>query len=136
MSRPTSNGDLVPRIWIWRDKHGALQASREKPADELDAVEYCPIYTRQQISDLAHSDEGVDTDVYVTTLRRVTESQRRHIARLEAQFQARPDAEAIAAAPSLRDKKAVVLYFETDADRDEVVELLKQVHPDMRAVNV
>jgi hypothetical protein len=48
----------------------------------------------------------------------------------------RPDAEAVAAAPSLKDKKAVVLYFATDTDRDELVEALTAAYPDMRAVNL
>lgn len=37
----------------------------------------------------------------------------------------RPDAEAIAAAPELKDKKALVTYFQTDADRDEFIAALQ-----------
>lgn len=48
----------------------------------------------------------------------------------------RADAEAIAAVPELKDKHAVVLYFETDGDRDELVALIQQAKPGMRAVNL
>lgn len=48
----------------------------------------------------------------------------------------RPDAEAIRAAPSLKDKKAVVIYFETDADRDECARALEKLVPRVRTENV
>jgi hypothetical protein len=48
----------------------------------------------------------------------------------------RPDAAALNAAPELTDKSAVVLYFETPADRDEVVELIQLAKPGMRPVNL
>lgn len=48
----------------------------------------------------------------------------------------RPDAEAIAAAPTLKGKKAVVLYFETEQNRDELVALIQEAKPGMRAVNL
>jgi hypothetical protein len=37
----------------------------------------------------------------------------------------RPDKEAIAAAPELKDKRALVVYFETDEDRDEFAAMLE-----------
>ena len=48
----------------------------------------------------------------------------------------RLDAEAIEAAPVLADKKALVLYFETDADRDEMVELMRPIYKGMRTVRL
>lgn len=37
----------------------------------------------------------------------------------------RPDAEALAAVPTLKEGKALVLYFHTDADRDKFVDLVQ-----------
>lgn len=48
----------------------------------------------------------------------------------------RVDADAIAAAPELADKKALVLYFETDADRDEMIEACRAAMPGARTVKV
>lgn len=48
----------------------------------------------------------------------------------------RPDYEAIAAAPQLRGKKALVLYFETDQDVDEFTALILEAKPGMRAVKI
>jgi len=48
----------------------------------------------------------------------------------------RLDQEALDASPELRGKNAVVLYFETDADREEFVALVKLAKPGMRAVNI
>lgn len=53
-----------------------------------------------------------------------------------ARLSARPDAECLKAAPSLKDKNAVVLYFENAADRDELVALIHEAKPGMRAVNL
>lgn len=49
---------------------------------------------------------------------------------------ARPDSEVLQAVPQLADKKAVVLYFETDEGRDEVVAAIQAMQPNMRAVNL
>jgi hypothetical protein len=49
---------------------------------------------------------------------------------------ARPDAEALAAVPTLRGAKALVLYFPTDADRDEFVALIHEAKPNMRSVKL
>lgn len=48
----------------------------------------------------------------------------------------RPDAEAIAAVPQLKDARALVLYFPTDADRDEFVSLIHEAKPGMRTVKL
>lgn len=48
----------------------------------------------------------------------------------------RPDATAVNAVPLLVGKKAVVLYFETELDRDELVALIHEAKPNMRAVNL
>lgn len=48
----------------------------------------------------------------------------------------RPDADALNAAPALVGKKAVVLYFDTERDRDELVALIREAKPNMRAVNL
>ena len=48
----------------------------------------------------------------------------------------RIDQKALDATPELRGKNAVVLYFETDADREEFVALMKLAKPGMRAVNI
>ncbi len=48
----------------------------------------------------------------------------------------RPDAEAIAAAPELAGRKALVLYFETDEDMAEVVAMFREVKPNVRTVKV
>lgn len=50
--------------------------------------------------------------------------------------QPRPDEEAIAAVPELRGKRAIVLYFETDADRAEFVALIHEAKPGMRTVKI
>lgn len=44
----------------------------------------------------------------------------------------RPDAEALNAAPELRGKNAVVVYFDTDTDREDFIQLLLQANPGMR----
>lgn len=49
---------------------------------------------------------------------------------------ARPDAAAIAAVPGLAGKNAVVLYFETEQDREELVAAIHQAKPGMRAVKI
>lgn len=48
----------------------------------------------------------------------------------------RIDAPAIAAAPELVGKKALVLYFETEADRDEMISACKAALPNARTVKV
>jgi hypothetical protein len=48
----------------------------------------------------------------------------------------RVDQEAIDAVPALRDKKAVVLYFETDEDREGFVRAIHVIKPGMRSVNL
>lgn len=48
----------------------------------------------------------------------------------------RADAEALAAVPELKDKHALVLYFLTDADRDEFVGLVHEAKPGMRTVKL
>lgn len=48
----------------------------------------------------------------------------------------RPDAACLAAVPELKGKNAVVLYFETPEDRDELVALIHVAKPGMRAVNL
>lgn len=64
----------------------------------------------------------------------VLEAFERYVAQLRGV--PRADAEAIAAVPELKGKNAVVLYFETPEDRDELVALIKQEKPGMRAVNI
>ena len=81
----------------------------------------------------ACEDEQQDPRCLYCEARLQIEAQQRTIRLLE---QRRIDAEAIAAVPALRDKKAVVLYFENDEDRDGLVELLQAAHPGMRAVNL
>lgn len=49
---------------------------------------------------------------------------------------ARPDQDALDAVPALKDAKAVVLYFPTEADRDEFVAIVQEAKPGMRAVNL
>lgn len=46
------------------------------------------------------------------------------------------DDEAIAAVPELKGKNAVVLYFNTPEDRDELVAAIHKAKPGMRAVNI
>lgn len=48
----------------------------------------------------------------------------------------RPDAEALNAVSDLRGKNAVVLYFETDADREEFIALIHEAKPGMRTVKL
>lgn len=48
----------------------------------------------------------------------------------------RPDAEALAAAPSLKGKNAVVLYFDNDEDRRQFVDVIKLAKPGMRIENI
>jgi hypothetical protein len=49
---------------------------------------------------------------------------------------ARLDVEALEATPELIGKRAVVLYFETDADRDELTAAIAREKPGMRSVNL
>lgn len=53
-----------------------------------------------------------------------------------AQASARIDAPAIAASPELADKKALVLYFETDEDRDGMIAACREAMPTARTVKV
>lgn len=48
----------------------------------------------------------------------------------------RPDARAIAAAPELEDKSALVLYFGSDADREEFADVCKASMTGVRTVNI
>ena len=48
----------------------------------------------------------------------------------------RIDAPAIAAAPELAGKRALVLYFETDEDRDGMIEACRAAMPNARTVKV
>jgi hypothetical protein len=48
----------------------------------------------------------------------------------------RPDQVAVDAVPELQDKKALVCYFATDADRDEFAETLKQWMPNARSERI
>lgn len=48
----------------------------------------------------------------------------------------RIDQEAIDAAPELKGMKALVLYFNNDQDRDEMIEACKQALPNARTVKV
>lgn len=79
------------------------------------------------------------------TLRFVDPDPRRTLEALQASIarardaaleRPRPDAEALAAVPSLRGAKALVLYFPTDADRDEFVALIHEAKPNMRSVKL
>lgn len=49
---------------------------------------------------------------------------------------ARPDQAAIDAMPELQDKKALVCYFATDADRDEFAKMLEQWIPSPRSEHI
>jgi hypothetical protein len=49
---------------------------------------------------------------------------------------ARLDSDALAAAPELRGKEAVVLYFLTKEDREDFVRLIVEAKPGMRAVRL
>lgn len=49
---------------------------------------------------------------------------------------ARPDQAALDAAPELVGKKALVLYFETQQDVEDFIDLYQQVHPKVRTVQL
>ena len=55
---------------------------------------------------------------------------------VETSREPRSDAECLAAVPDLKGKNAVVLYFETPEDRDELVALIHEAKPGMKAVNL
>jgi hypothetical protein len=48
----------------------------------------------------------------------------------------RLDVEAVEAAPELLGKLALVMYFETEADKDELVAAIHMIKPGMRAVSI
>lgn len=50
--------------------------------------------------------------------------------------QPRPDQLALDAVPDLKGKNAVVVYFNTDADREEFIAALHEAKPGMRSVKI
>lgn len=60
--------------------------------------------------------------------------------RIEAVTSAKPgvrmDVEAVEASPELLDAHAVVMYFPTKADADEVIATIKMAKPGMRSVDI
>lgn len=113
------------------EKGGHYSFSQGIWAECIDRIEILEAPANEVIK-LAQAD-SVDTTALLNAYLKRDERQRRELAKLNARLaQARPDAEAVQAVPALAGKKAVVLYFETDADLDEMVAALRAAKPNMR----
>jgi hypothetical protein len=73
----------VERAWIWYEGREP-RVGFTKPPESFphQTREFMRVLTKQQLTKLAET-QGVELDAYATTLYRICESQRRHIAHLQ-----------------------------------------------------
>ena len=75
------------RLWLWRDRHGSLQATEGKPSRETASREYGKFLSKEELFKLAEKDDGIDTGRYVNNLLRIIDNQTKEINRLRERIE-------------------------------------------------